>query len=138
MYTNIMIPVDLAHVADLGKALDTGADLARHYGARICYVGVTAATPSAVAHNPAEFQQKLESFATEQGVKHGITTMAKAAISHDPAVDLDSTLLKTADEIGADLIVVASHIPGLKEYIWPSNGGALAGHATASVFVVRL
>jgi hypothetical protein len=32
---------------------------------------------------------------------------------------------------------MASHVPGLTEYVWPSNGGKLAGHAKASVFVVR-
>jgi len=45
--------------------------------------------------------------------------------------------LHTIDEIGADLVVMQSHLPGLVDYVWPSNGGKIAGHSRASVFVVR-
>ena len=38
---------------------------------------------------------------------------------------------------GADLVVMQSHVPGLMDYIWPSNGGKVAGHAKCSVLVVR-
>jgi len=41
MYQKIMVPVDLAHVERLGKALGTATDLAKHYGIPVCYVGVT-------------------------------------------------------------------------------------------------
>ena len=69
---------------------------------------------------------------------HVIETGAHAIFSHDPAVDLDPALIKAAEEIGADLIVMASHIPNLMDYVWPSNGGTIAGHSKASVFVVRM
>lgn len=132
-----MIPVDLAHAGRLEKALKTGADLARHYGARATYVGVTSAAPGKVAHNPHEFAEKLDAFARAQGEAHGHAAEAHAVTSHDPAVDLDETLLHAASEIGADLIVMASHIPGITDHIWPSNGGQVARHAKASVMVVR-
>jgi nucleotide-binding universal stress UspA family protein len=57
--------------------------------------------------------------------------------SHDPAADLDPTLLKAVEETGADLVVMASHVPGLTDYIWPSNGGTVARRAKVSVMVVR-
>ena len=62
---------------------------------------------------------------------------AKAVTSHDPAVDIDDTLEKAADEIGADLVIMASHIPGMMEYVIASRAGYLASHSSRSVFVVR-
>ena len=39
--------------------------------------------------------------------------------------------------LGADLVVMATHVPNLTDYIWASHGGHLASHAKASVFLVR-
>lgn len=137
MFTKIMIPVDLAHAADLAKALQCGADLALHYEIGVIYVGVTAAVPSATAHNPAEYAQKLAAFAKAQASQHGIDAQAHSVISHDPATDVDDALLKAIDETGADLVIMASHLPNLTDYIWPSNGGKIAAHAECSVMVIR-
>lgn len=132
-----MVPVDLAHVERLGKALDTAADLAKHYGIPVCYAGVTTETPSAVAHTPQEFDEKLARFGAEQAAKHGIKAETAAYTSHDPAADLDQRLLVAARDTGSDLIVMASHVPGLPEHIFASNAGAVASHADISVFVIR-
>ena len=137
MYKKIMVPVDLAHAASLEKALSTAADLAKHYAVPVVYIGVTAATPGPVAHNPAEFAAKLEAFAGAEGVGHGHDTLARAFTSHDPATDLDDTLMKAVHETGSDLVVMASHVPGIADYLWPSNGGKIASHSDASIFVVR-
>jgi nucleotide-binding universal stress UspA family protein len=132
-----MTPVDLAHADRLDKALSVAADLSRHWGAPVTYVGVTAATPSAIAHTPAEYAKKLEAFVQGEVEKHGHEATARAMVSHDPTTDLDDTLLKAVGETGADLVVMASHIPGVMDYVWPSNGGKLAEHSDASVLVVR-
>ncbi|MGI9417253.1 MAG: universal stress protein [Geminicoccaceae bacterium] len=137
MYKTIMIPVDLEHSDQLKKALSIGADLARHYNADLFAVGVTSGAPSAVAHNPLEYAQKLEAFAAEQTALHGVEFKAKAMESHDPAVDLDDTLQEAGSEIGADLVVMASHVPGFIDYIFASRAGYLASHSDLSVFVVR-
>jgi len=137
MYKSIVVPVDLAHVADLNKALKTAGDLAKHYGASVCYVGVTAATPSSVAHNPAEYEQKLAAFAADQASTYGHTATSKAVVSHDPAVDLEDGVLGAVTETGADLIVVASHVPNLADHLWPAHGGTIARRADVSVMIVR-
>ncbi|GAA3551519.1 universal stress protein [Zobellella aerophila] len=138
MYKQIMIPVDLTHIERLEKALQTGADLAKLYGIPVCYIGVSASAPSAVAHNPAEFTAKMQKFGKEQAEKYGLEQVSSTAyISHDPAVDLDKTLLKAAKESGADLVVMASHVPGLAEHLFASNAGYFAAHSDASVLVVR-
>lgn len=137
MFKKIMAPVDLAHQGDLQKALKCAADLARHYSAEVVYVGVTAATPSATAHNPEEFQSKLDSFVQGQADTHGIKASSDMVVSHDPTSDVDDALLRAVGDTGADLVVMASHVPNVLDYIWPSNGGKLAEHAACSVLVVR-
>lgn len=137
MFKRIMVPVDLAHAGGLERALGCAADMAQHYGATVVYVGVSSTTPSSVARTPAQFAEKLEEFARSQADAHGITAESHPATSHDPAVDLDPTLLKAVEETGADLVVMASHVPTLGNYIWPSNGGRIASHAKVSVMVVR-
>lgn len=58
-------------------------------------------------------------------------------IDNDVAVDLGNVLIKAAEDMGVDLIVMASHIPGLLEHIFASNAGYVASHAKCSVYVVR-
>ena len=137
MYKQILVPVDLTHVDQLGKALQTAADLARHYNAPVCYVGVTPEAPSPVAHNPKEFAQKLEAFGNQQASDHGIKATTRSYSATDPAIDINKTLKKAVEESGADLVVMASHMPNVTDYIWPSHGGWIAEHSSASVFVVR-
>mgnify|MGYP000504204138 CR=1 FL=1 len=137
MYKKIMVPVDLAHADRLDKALTTAADLSRHYKIPVCYVGITATTPGPVAHTPQEFQSKLDAFARDEATKRGIDASSLTKISHDPSVDLDETLISALNETGADLVVMASHVPGVPEHIFASNAGYLASHAPVSVLVVR-
>ncbi len=138
MYQRIMIPVDLAHAERLEKALKTGADLAKLYDIPICYIGVSSNAPSEVAHNPSEYIAKLQQFGKAQADKYGLNKVSSAAyFSHDPAIDLDETLLRAAQEHAADLVVMASHVPGLAEHLFASNAGAFACNAKASVLVVR-
>ena len=137
MYNNIMVPVDLGHTKTLGRALETAADLAKHYGEKVTYVGVTSSAPGSVANSPEDYQAKLGEFAKSQADAHNVKTAAHSAVSHDPSVDLDPTLLKAAATIEADLIVMQSHIPGLADHLWPSNGGKIARQAKCSVMIVR-
>lgn len=137
MYKRIMIPVDLAHVDKSETALAVVADLAKHYDATVTYVAITSNVPSVIAHNPEEFARKLADFAEDQAARHGHRTAAQSVVSQDPAVDLDKKLARTVDEIGADLIVMATHIPNMADMLLPSHGGALARHTDASVFLVR-
>jgi len=137
MFSSIMVPVDLAHADSLEKALKAAADLSNFYHASVCIVGVTASAPSAVAHNTEEYAEKLDAFAAAQGEKHGVTYKAKAMVTADPAVDLGKTLETAAEDLNADLIVMASHVPGFADHIIASNAGHMAAHAKSSVLVVR-
>jgi nucleotide-binding universal stress UspA family protein len=138
MYKKIMIPVDLAHTERLEKALTTAADLSKQYGIPVCYTAVTASTPSSVAHTPDEFAQKLEAFAQSQNDKLGLhSAESHTIVDPDPVADLGKKLIDAAHEQGCDLVVMASHVPGVQEHIFESNAGKMALHADMSVFVVR-
>lgn len=137
MYEKIMVPVDLTHIERMGKALDTAADLAKHYGIPVCYVGVTVPMPSPVAHTPKEYAEKLARFGAEQAARLGVEVETATYTSHDPAVDLDEKLLEAVKATGSDLVVMASHVPGFPEHIFASNAGAVASHADVSVLVIR-
>ena len=138
MYHRIMVPVDLVHVERIEKALQSAADLSKHYGTPVTYVAVSATTPNEIAHTPQEHKQKLEEFARQQADTYGLhDTTAAFYTSHDPAADLDEKLLQAIEDTGSDLVVMASHIPGIPEHIFSSNAGAVASHARVSVFVIR-
>ena len=135
MYTQIMIPVDLGHLERMDKALRTAADLARLYGAGLTVVGITGVQPSPVAHNPEEYARKLADFARELSERFGLQVAAHPITAHDPAVELDHLLLDASRDLGADLVVAATHVPSF--FGGASHGGRLASHATASVVLVR-
>lgn len=137
MYKKIMLPVDLAHADKLERALDVAGDLASHYGAELVYVGVTGNTPSSIAHTPHEYGEKLRAFAEREGGRHGHAASAHAVVSHDPAAELDDALIAASHEVGADLIVMATHVPNVADMLIPAHGGTLARHTDLSVFLVR-
>ncbi len=137
MFKKIMVPVDMAHTNKLGAALAMAADLAKRYGAEVCYVGATTSTPSTVARSPEEYRTKLAAFAADEAAAHGHKASSHMVISHDPTTDLDHVLVKAVKEVGADLVVMATHMPKAADLIWPSNGGRLATHTDVSVFLIR-
>lgn len=137
MFKTIMVPVDLAHVTRINRALAVAAELSKLYGTELVYVSVTAPTPGPLAHNPQEFKTKLEAFAKEDGAQRGVFPKAHMILAHDPTTDIDDVLVKAVGETGADLVVMASHKPGLADYFWPSNGGKLSTHTGVSVMLVR-
>ena len=139
MFRKILVPVDLAHTDKISKALNIAIDLAKNYGATLCYVTVAATTPSGAAHTPEELRDKLENFAREQGRLHGIDTETRVLLTADTAVELDDRLLEAIKDTGTDLVVMASHPQGIADrlHILRSNGANIVRHSEISVFVVR-
>ncbi|AJY45456.1 universal stress protein [Martelella endophytica] len=137
MFKKIMVPVDLAHADKLQRALTAAADISKLYNAPLVYVGVTSSLPGALGHNPREYEAKLKAFAEGEMAKHGVSAEIHAVISHDPATDLNQSLARAVDEIGADLVVMATHVPNLADHFMHSHGGQLATHTRASVYLVR-
>ncbi len=137
MFKTIMVPVDLRHLDKMEKALKVADDLAGLYDTPIVYVAITTPTPGPLGHTPEEFGKKLAEFAAARGKQSGRKTDSMPLVSDDPSIDLDKKLLEAVKNGHADLVVMASHIPNITDYVWPSHGGHLAGHAASSVMIVR-
>ncbi len=139
MYSKILVPVDLGHLDKIQKALNTAIDIARHYGATLCYVSVTNSVPSGVAHNPAELAEHLRAFAADQAEQHHLNTDSVVIESCDTAVELTDKLVDAIHSTGADLVVMASHEPGIGDrlHILHSNAANVVKNSDVSVFVVR-
>lgn len=137
MFNKIMVPVDLAHLDALEKSLTVAADMARHYNAALCYVGVTTSQPSSVARTPEEYREKLLGFAREHAPDNDHEATAAVYSSHDPVADLDDILLRAIKELEVDLVVMGTHLPHHIDAIMPANGSKVAAHSEVSVFLVR-
>jgi nucleotide-binding universal stress UspA family protein len=137
MFSTIMVPVDLAHAATVAKSIEIAAGLGKTYNADIYLVGVTATPPGSVAHDPEEFEQKLNQYAADQSSKLGCSLKPRVVLCNDPAAELDQALEQVGKEIGVDLVVMASHVPGFMDHLFHSKAGHLATHSDISVFIVR-
>ncbi|MEL6998720.1 MAG: universal stress protein [Paracoccaceae bacterium] len=137
MFAKIMLPVDLAHADGLGKSIDMATEIAKSHGASLTLVGVTGTGPSSVASTPQAYAEKLNGFATDLAGKSGVSVAAKSIQDNDVTADLGGVLVDTANDMDADLIVMASHVPGMLEHVFASNAGYVAAHAKCSVAVVR-
>lgn len=137
MFKTILVPVDLEHADKLAKALDIAAGLALQNGAALHVVGVASPLPGAGAHTPGEYAEKLAAFAARTGEPHGLEVTPHALTVSDPAVEANAAILNQAEALGADLLVMATRVPGFAERLFSSHGNYIASHASMSVFLVR-
>ncbi len=139
LYSKIMVPVDLAHIEKIDKSLRVAAGIARQYDAGICFVAISGMAPNPVAPSPEKFEAELNMFAREQADRFDIRATGRMFPSVDVAAELDDRLLEAITEVGADLVVMASHIPDVPDrlHLMSSNAAYIVRHAEVSVFVVR-
>jgi nucleotide-binding universal stress UspA family protein len=138
MYSRILVPVDLENADKLSKALDLAGRVAKLDDAEVVYVDVVDAVPTMSRRTEEDrFAEKLKDFAEAQASRHGIRATDHVALRGDLHLNVGPDIIKAASETECDLIVMASHVPGLKEHILASNAGYVASHAPMSVYVVR-
>jgi universal stress protein F len=138
MYDTIVIATALF---DEGRAPRTMTEKARHLlnpGGRVILVHVLEDIPQyAAAHVPrtqlGEHQRRvremLEALAAEiDGASTEVVVRSGRA---------SAGILETAEESGADLIMIASHKPGLSDYLIGSTAARVVRHARTSVLVLR-
>jgi nucleotide-binding universal stress UspA family protein len=85
-------------------------------------------TESRLAHEAAA---GLDAFVAEH-VPPGVT-----AFKHLDTGGIYHCILATAERIGSDLIVMASHRPEMSDYLVGPNASRVVRHANISVLVVR-
>jgi len=136
MFKTILVPIDMAHVAE-GKvnidfAVEHGAN-----GADIILLNVVEEIPGwAAAELPANLIEQSRTKA-----KTDLQAIANASgLSMDVEVRSGhpyKTILDVAKDKGADLIIIASHQPGLQDYFLGSTAAKVVRHAKCSVLVMR-
>jgi nucleotide-binding universal stress UspA family protein len=134
MYTTILVPIDLSDTEHCRKTLA----IARQVGgdqSRIIALYVAADVPAFVA---AELPEGL----LQQNITLARGELAKlaeevGAESEVRAGHTSMNILECAKEVGADLIVIASHRPGLQDYFLGSTAARVVRHAECAVLVDR-
>ena len=141
MYKNILLTVDLTDPTSWRKALPAALELCRVEGATLHMLSVVPDFGMTVVaqYFPEEFQnkaveqarQELQDLSAAQ-VPAGVKV--KHVVAHGTIYE---EIIDTAKTIDADLIVIASHRPELKDYLIGPNAARVVRHAERSVLVVR-
>ena len=136
MYKKILVGIEMGHIAE-GKTI---IDIAAAHAAKdseIILLNVVEEIPNwAAVELPADItkksleasQQELKAIANASGMKMSV----EVRLGHSY-----STILDTAEDLGVDLIIIASHRPGLQDYFLGSTAAKVVRHAKCSVLVVR-
>ena len=136
MYKTILVPIDMAHI-EKGKSMIDIAKAEGNKDTQIILLNVVEEIPAWVASQlPAGILDK-----SQQSTLEELKAIADAANMN---VDVEvraghpyKTILEVADKTGAELIIVASHQPGLEDYFLGSTAAKIVRHAKCSVLVVR-
>ncbi len=139
MYKNILIPVDIAEESSWQRALPKAIDETRHAKATLHVLAVASEVPPQLAFIPADYGSKMITNATEK-----LASIVKAQVPDDISVQqhvrqgsVYKEILKVAQELGADLIIMASHRPEFEGFLLGANAARVVRHAGCSVLVVR-
>lgn len=141
MYKKILVPIDVDEPSSWDKALPVAVEYAQIFGARLHAVTVLPAFGSGVvgSYFPADFAEKAGAAAHKR-----LETLMRDRVPSNITVTCHvaqgtvyEEILSLAGEIGADLIVMASHRPELRDYLIGPNAARVVRHADISVLVVR-
>ena len=141
MYKDILLPIDLNHESSWRKALPCALELAKTFGGQLHIMTVVPDFGMSIVggYFPRDYEKKaleaaktaLHDF-TKKHLPKGVT--CQHIISHGTVYE---EILQAAKTIKADLIVVGSHRPELKDYLLGPNAARVVRHADRSVMVVR-
>lgn len=139
MIDKILVPLPVDSANSSSEAVAMAVDVAKANGAKIVLLHVNEIMPGYVsAHLPGDFaKQALDASMadlTATAKKHGIDHECEIVVrGGNPAAEI----LDFANESGTDMIVMASHDPGIADYLLGSVAARVVRHAHCSVLVVR-
>lgn len=140
VYTNILIPVDLSVESSWEKPFPVATALARLFNARLHVITV-------IRDIDAMFEGRYLAGSYERLINEAARQLAALVTQNIPG-EIGATssvgqgiiydeILRAAQTLQADLIVMASHRPEMKDYLLGANAARVVRHARCSVFVVR-
>ena len=141
MYRDILVPIDLSDQHSWRKALPTAIALCRTFQARLHVLAVVPefGLPMVGQFFPEGYEEKLRQQAAKQ-----LQALVAAQVPDEVPTQrivaegkIYREILNAAKSIPADLIVMGSHHPELKDYLLGPNADKVVRHADCSVMVVR-
>lgn len=139
MFKKILVPVDLAHIEKSKSMISQAKVLGNVNDAQITLLNVVMEVPPYVAVElPADIREKSAIHAKEALGKlrkdYGLPASTEIEIRYgNPA----NEILNLAKDNESDLIMIASHQPGLADYLLGSVAGKVVRHAKCTVMVLR-
>lgn len=135
MYHNILVPIAFDDERDTSAPLKLAEILATPQ-ARITLLHVVEHIPAyAISYMPADFLAE-----TRKAIQQQLEDMA-AKLPNATAVVIEGhsgrSILDWADKNGPDLIIIASHRPGMQDLLLGSTAAQVVRHARCAVHVVR-
>ncbi len=129
MFRKIMVPVDPGAPDIARKALEIGKWLARQSEAEILLISIAERPDSEAAEAEAETRLQEMVDAERGDLKmDGVLTLGGRVADE---------IRYAAEEMGVDLIVMASHEPRISDMLFGSKSAQVALHTHCSVLVVR-
>ena len=141
MYTDILLPVDLGNESSWAKALPAAIEYCEAFGSNLHVMTVMPdfRSPMVAQFFPDDHEGKLMDNAKD--VLHKFVADRVPEEIKVQHIVADGTIYKaiieTADDIGADLIIMGSHRPELQDYLLGPNAARVVRHSQTSVLVVR-
>lgn len=133
MYKNILVPIALDHDHASTGSLEIAHKLLAK-GGSITLLHVVEAIPAYVAQYLPEGQAKKNRALASEALGVIAAKGEKAVVVSGHA---GTTITEYAEEHGVDLIVIASHRPGLQDYFLGSTAARVVRHAPSAVHVLR-
>ncbi|MEQ8711062.1 MAG: universal stress protein [Rhodospirillales bacterium] len=136
MFDTIIIPIDLSQAEAAPKMIKLAKALSKP-GAKLVLCNVLWNIPEYVAIElpenlgkkaQANAESKLSAIATQAGISADIVVG-----NGQPA----NEIIRLAEKRKADLIIVASHKPGLQDFFIGSTASRIVSHAKCNVHVMR-
>ena len=141
MFQKILLAVDLNEAPDCTRAAEAALLIAGPSGADLHIVNVVPDSGMAIvaaALGPTHEKQIVaDALKDLVAFAQRVAPDLPEANLHVARGTIYDQIIKTANAIGADTIVVGAHRPDLKDYLVGPNAARVVRHAEQSVFVVR-
>ena len=135
MYSSVLVPVSFETDRDSAGALGVAKSLCEETG-QVTLLHVVEQRPDYATHYlPEKYQEKqmVEIQESLDGMAEPLEN-AKAVIVEGHSA---RTILDYAEAQGADCIVIASHRPGMQDFLLGSTATHVVRHANCAVHVLR-
>ena len=138
MFKSIFVPVDLEEPSSWSRALPVAISIAETNNAPLTLATVISDRRAVRSAEWSQigYRKMLSDAETRLRRIVGSCGYDKVSVSVSGG-PIGSSILDLARVADADLIVLASHRPGLKDYLIGANALHVVRHSTCSVFVVR-